>query len=43
MSKQQPPSEPAADRPDFDLDLSLMKPAEEFETRMREAVPGDFE
>ncbi len=32
-----------ANRPDFDLDLSAMKPAEEFETRMREAVPGDFE
>jgi len=33
----------AANRPDFELDLSAMKPAEEYETRMREAVPGDFE
>jgi thymidylate synthase (FAD) len=32
-----------ADRPDFDLDLSAMRSAEEFETRMRQAVPGDFE
>jgi thymidylate synthase (FAD) len=32
-----------ADRPDFELDLSAMRPAEEFETRMRQAVPGDFE
>lgn len=32
-----------ADRPDFDLDLSAMRPAEEFESRMRQAVPGDFE
>jgi flavin-dependent thymidylate synthase len=32
-----------AGRPDFELDLSGMKPPEEFEARMREAVPGDFE
>ncbi len=32
-----------AERPDFELDLSSMRPAEEFESRMREAVPGDFE
>jgi len=32
-----------AERPDFDLDLSAMRSAEEFETRMRQAVPGDFE
>ena len=32
-----------ADRPDFELDLARMKPPEEFEGRMREAVPGDFE
>ena len=33
----------AAERPDFELDLSEMRPPEEFESRMREAVPGDFE
>ena len=33
----------SAERPDFDLDLSAMRSAEEFETRMRQAVPGDFE
>jgi thymidylate synthase (FAD) len=32
-----------AERPDFDLDLSNMKSPEEFESRMREAVPGEFE
>jgi len=32
-----------ADRPDFELDLTDMRSAEEFEARMREAVPGDFE
>ncbi len=29
--------------PDFELDLSSMKSPEEFESRMRQAVPGDFE
>jgi len=33
---------PAA-RPDFELDLAKMKTPEEFESRMQEAVPGDFE
>ncbi|MBI4538445.1 MAG: FAD-dependent thymidylate synthase [Gemmatimonadetes bacterium] len=33
----------AAERPDFELDLSQMRPPEEFEARMRQAVPGDFE
>jgi hypothetical protein len=32
-----------AERPDFELDLSRMKSGEEFESRMQEAVPGDFE
>ena len=32
-----------ADRPDFDLDLSRMKSPEEFQSRMRSAVPGGFE
>ena len=32
-----------AERLDFDLDLSRMKSGEEFESRMQEAVPGDFE
>ncbi len=32
-----------AERPDFELDLSRMKSGEEFEFRMQEAVPGDFE
>ncbi|MFO7587643.1 MAG: FAD-dependent thymidylate synthase, partial [Gemmatimonadota bacterium] len=31
------------ERPDFALDLSQMRPAEEFEARMRRAVPGEFE
>lgn len=30
-------------RPDFELDLSQMRPPEEFEARMRQAVPGEFE
>ncbi|MFQ5890850.1 MAG: FAD-dependent thymidylate synthase [Gemmatimonadota bacterium] len=38
LAKLQP-----AERPDFDLDLGQMRPPEEFEARMREAVPGDFE
>jgi len=29
--------------PDFELDLAAMRPAEEFEARMRRAVPGEFE
>ena len=32
-----------AEVPDFELDLSEMKSPEEFEARMREAVPDDFE
>jgi thymidylate synthase ThyX len=32
-----------AERLDFELDLSRMKSGEEFESRMQEAVPGDFE
>ena len=32
-----------AERPDYELDLSRMARPEAFETRMREAVPGDFE
>jgi thymidylate synthase (FAD) len=32
-----------AERPDFELDLSKMKSAEEFQSRMQAAVPGDFE
>ncbi len=32
-----------AERPNFELDLSQMKSPEEFESRMRDAVPGDFE
>jgi thymidylate synthase (FAD) len=32
-----------AEVPDFELDLTRMKSPEEFESRMREAVPGDFE
>jgi thymidylate synthase (FAD) len=31
------------EKPDFELDLTSMKPPEEFEARMREAVPGEFE
>jgi len=31
------------DLPDFDLDLSEMREAEEFESRMKQAVPGEFE
>lgn len=31
------------ERPDFELDLSRMKPPEEFQSRMQAAVPGDFE
>lgn len=31
------------DLPDFDLDLSQMKEAEDFESRMKRAVPGEFE
>ncbi len=30
-------------RPDFELDLAEMQSPEEFEARMREAVPGDFD
>lgn len=33
---------PAA-RPDFELDLTQMRKPEEFEARMRQAVPGEFE
>jgi len=32
-----------AERSDFDLDLAEMRSPEEFESRMRSAVPGDFE
>jgi thymidylate synthase (FAD) len=32
-----------AERPEFDLDMGEMRSPEEFESRMREAVPGDFE
>jgi thymidylate synthase (FAD) len=32
-----------AERPDFELDLSRMRPPEEFQSRMQAAVPGDFE
>ncbi len=32
-----------AERQDFELDLSRMMSGEEFESRMQEAVPGDFE
>jgi thymidylate synthase (FAD) len=32
-----------AERPDFELDLSKMRTAEEFQSRMQAAVPGDFE
>jgi thymidylate synthase (FAD) len=32
-----------AEVPDFELDLADMKSPEEFEARMREAVPGEFE
>ena len=38
LSKLEP-----TERPDFELDLAAMKSPEEFESRMREAVPGDFE
>ena len=31
------------ERVDFDLDIGQMLPAEEFESRMREAVPGDYD
>ena len=31
------------ERVDFDLDIAQMLPAEEFEVRMREAVPGDYD
>ena len=31
------------ERVDFDLDIAQMLPAEEFESRMREAVPGDYD
>lgn len=31
------------ERPDFELDLPRMRPPEEFEARMRQAVPGEFE
>ena len=31
------------EKPDFELDLSRMRSPEEFESRMRDAVPGDFE
>ncbi|MFQ5747583.1 MAG: FAD-dependent thymidylate synthase [Gemmatimonadota bacterium] len=34
--------QPAA-RPDYALDLASMRTPEEFEARLREAVPGDFE
>ena len=29
--------------PDFELDLSEMRDAEDFESRMKQAVPGEFE
>jgi thymidylate synthase (FAD) len=32
-----------AERPDFELDMEAMRSPEEFESRMRAAVPGDFE
>jgi hypothetical protein len=32
----------APDRPDFELDLSRMRTAEEVAAEMYEAVPGDF-
>jgi thymidylate synthase (FAD) len=38
IDKLQPP-----ERPDFELDLSAMRSAEEMATRMYEAVPGSFE
>lgn len=33
----------SAEPPDFELDLSQMRPPEAFEARMRQAVPGEFE
>ena len=33
----------AGQRVDFELDIGQMLPAEEFESRMREAVPGDYD
>ncbi|MEX2466284.1 MAG: FAD-dependent thymidylate synthase [Gemmatimonadota bacterium] len=38
VDKLQPP-----ERPDFELDLSIMQSADEMATRMYEAVPGSFE
>ncbi|NIP60921.1 MAG: hypothetical protein GWM92_20875 [Gemmatimonadetes bacterium] len=34
---------PSPERPDFELDLGAMRPAEAVEKEMYEAVPGSFE